>query len=322
MKSETRDVHGLKQEAIVRQRRVPILITWDVDPVRQTAYDRRHEALSMAVNLCRELDIKATFFVTARCAGDYPDDLQWMRALRQEIGCHGLTHKAEEEYNRMPEAMQRAYIEEATGILEAAVGMPVRAFRSPRVKTSATTLRLLAEYGYLVDSSVCSQRLDFVSSNLINKGWLLAPRRPYHPHYIDPFKRGNLPIWEVPISAFVVPFISGALNVFGLRFMKTVFRVLYAESRRTGKPIVYLAHPLEFISSGRRRKSRSARKQLRLAYIRTHGFMMRRVLYRMDGETWLKATRELFAYMCSFPKVTPMTISEYVNCLGDHGCSV
>lgn len=320
MKREIKDAHGLKQETVVRQKQVPILITWDIDPASQTYYDRRRQALSMALDLCEELDIKATFFVTARCAGDYLDDLRRMGAVGQEIGCHGLTHKAEEEYNRMPEAMQRAYIGEATDILEAAVGMPVRAFRSPRVKTSATTLRVLAEYGYLVDSSVCSQRLDLVSSNLINKGWLLAPRQPYHPHHTDPFKRGNLPIWEVPVSALVVPFISGALNVFGLRFMKVVFRMLYAESRHTGKPIVYLAHPLEFVSSDKRRKSRPVRKQLRLAYIRTHGFMIRRALYRMDGETWFRATRELFAYMCSFPKVVPMTISEYANYLGDLGC--
>jgi len=89
-----------------------------------------------------------------------------MQALGQEIGCHGLTHTDEEEYDRMPEEMQERYIEQATQKLEAVAGVRILAFRSPRVKTSAHTLRLLAEHGYRADSSVCSQRIDFVSSNL------------------------------------------------------------------------------------------------------------------------------------------------------------
>ena len=180
------------------------------------------------------------------------------------------------------------------------------------------TLRILAERGYLADSTVCSQRLDLVSSNLINKGWLLAPRRPYHPHHANPFKRGDLPIWEVPISALAIPFISGSLNVFGLRFMKLLFRLLYAESRYTGKPVVYLAHPPEFIRSGHR-KLHLTLKEFSPTYIRTHGFLIRRALYRMNGETWFNATRELFAYMSFFPGVTFMTSSEYINYLGHAG---
>ena len=57
---------------------------------------------------------------------------------------------------------------------------------------------------------------------------------------------GNLPILEIPVSAIAVPFISSALYVLGVGFMKMVFRALYLEARRTGKPIVYLFHPYEF----------------------------------------------------------------------------
>jgi len=303
---------------MAKRKQVPLLITWDVDPDRQATPERRQEGVSMAMDLCAKFGIRATFFITANAVHEYPDHLQRMQDLGQEIGCHGLTHTIEEEYHRMPEAMQRAYIEEATAKLEAAAGQPVRAFRSPRVKISATTLRLLSEYGYVVDSTVCSQRIDFVSSNLINKGWLVAPRRPYHPHRTNPYKRGDLSIWEVPVSAMVVPFISGSLNIFGLGFMKVFFRMLYAESRATGKPIVYLAHPLEFIDSGKRKSHfsrRKLRKRFSIAYIRAHGLLIRRMLYRMRGEAWFNATRELFAYMTSFPDVAPMTSSEYANYL-------
>jgi peptidoglycan/xylan/chitin deacetylase (PgdA/CDA1 family) len=308
---------GVEDQTKETMKQVPVLVTWDVDPDRWATFAQRQRALSRAIDLCEELDIKSTFFFTANFAFEYPGHIERMQEFGQEIGCHGLTHGDEEDYDRMPEDLQRTYIEEATRKLEAVTGMPVRAFRSPRVKTSAITLRLLAEHNYLADSSVCSQRIDFVSSNLINPGWILAPRRPYQPHYGNPFERGEIPIWEIPVSAMILPFISGSLNVFGLRFMKAFFRLLYSESRHAGKPIVYLAHPPEFVRSDGQRP-RFARKWFSPAYIRTHGFLIRRALYRMDGETWFDATRELFAYMASFPGVAFMTSSEYVSYLENY----
>ncbi|MGD8624505.1 MAG: hypothetical protein PVJ34_08215, partial [Anaerolineae bacterium] len=123
------------------------------------------------------------------------------------------------------------------------------------------------------------------------------------------FKQGELAIWEVPVSAAVIPFISAFLSVLGLAFMKGLFRLLYAESRRTGKPIVYLAHPIEFTTGW---VKPFHLKQLSPAYIRTHGLLIRKRLYRMDNETWLKATRELFAYMASSTGVAFVPIGEYV----------
>jgi len=301
----------------MKQGTVPVLITWDVDPDRWATYEHRQLAFSRALDLCEESGIRSTFFVTANFAHEYPDHVKRTQAFGHEVGCHGLTHTDEEEYDRMPEGMQRSYIEQATRALEAVVGAPILAFRSPRVKTSFHTLRLLAEYGYLADSSVCSQRIDFISSNLINPGWLVAPRRPYHPHETSPFKRGNLPIWEIPVSAMIVPFISGSLNAFGLRFMKAYFRCLYAESIYTGKPIVYLAHPTEFILSRGKVQSRLKDylfdpKLFSPRYIRTHGLLARNLLRGMDGEILFNCSGELFAYMTSFPRVACMTISEYV----------
>ena len=56
-------------------------------------------------------------------------------------------------------------------------------------------------------------------------------------------------IWEIPILALMLPFITGTLSVFGLGFMKRFFNVLYRESLRTGKPIVYLIHPTGLLAS-------------------------------------------------------------------------
>ena len=298
----------------MRHKHVPILLTWDVDPDRWTTLEKRKLALNRTMDICEAQGAKATFFITANFIHEYPEELERMQAFGHEVGCHGLTHTDEEEYNRMSEQMLREYIQEAITKIKAVVKEPLVSFRSPRVKTSATALRLLSEYGYLADSTVCSQRIDFVSSNLINPGWIFAPRTSYHPDPTNAFKRGNLPIWEVPVSAMVLPFVSNALNVLGVPSMKLLFKLLYTESKRTGKPIVYLGHPTEFIPPkvpGKRRWHRPSLEEFSPSYIRTHGFILRKLLYGMDGDTWWRASDELFAYMASFPDVKFMTTGEY-----------
>lgn len=295
---------------------MPVLITWDIDPDSWIPPDKRRQALHTAMNLCENNSVRATFFFTARGADIYPAEFEMLKSQGHEIGCHGLTHGIEENYDRMPEAMQRAYLKEATETLQTLAGEPMRAFRAPRVKTSALTLQLLPEYGYRADSSVCSQRLDLISSNLINVGWLVAPRRPYHPSARSAFKAGDVPIWEIPISASIVPFISTSLRVLGLEAMKVLFKLLYWEARRTGKPIVYLAHPTEFLQ---KKSSRKAWRQflglkyLRPSFIRAHGLRWRNLFYRIEGQNLAAHTLSLLAYAASFPDVTFMTVSDYLN---------
>ncbi len=296
---------------------VPVLITWDVDPDRWTSVERREQSLTLATDLCERFGVHATFFVTAQFAHEYQTQIDRLQGLGSEVGCHGLTHADEEDYNAMTPEMQRIYIEEATQKLQAVTGAPVTSFRSPRVKTSHHTLRLLADFGYRVDSSVCSQRIDFVSSNLINPGWIAAPRRPYHPHEKCAFKRGELSIWEVPVSAIVMPFISSFFRVSGIGLMKYFFKLLYAESQHTGKPVVYLAHPTEFIPCAKWKPERGL-KDFSLQRIRTHGFLIRNMLYKLSGEELFEATRDLFAYMASFPGVNFMSCREYVDAFDGH----
>jgi hypothetical protein len=295
---------------------VPVLITWDIDPDPWIPLDKRSQAIHTVMDICRRRDIHATFFVTAGPANELRDEIEEVRRRGHEIGCHGLTHGTEENYDQMPKEMQRSYIAEATERLEALTGDRIRVFRAPRVKVSALTLKLLTENGYLADSSVCSQRIDLVSSNLINLGWVFAPRRPYRPHSRSAFRVGCVPIWEIPVSATVAPFISTTLKVFGLRTMKALFRLLYVESRHTGKPIVYLAHHTEFLDSegdGRWRNWRQFAKpeHFRPSFIRAHGLRLRNLLYRVTGQTMIEYTRELLDYISSLPDITFMTIGEY-----------
>lgn len=301
---------------------VPVLITWDIDPDTWLPPEKRLWSLNKTIELCQSLYIRATFFFTALGAELYSSEMQKLVEQGHEVGCHGLTHEDEENYDRMPDDMQRSYLKQATEKLSSLAGLPMRAFRSPRVKTSALTMQLLADNGYLSDSSVCSQRTDIVSSNLINFGWISAPRLPYHPNVASPFRAGNIPLWEIPVSAIGLPFISSTLLALGLPFMKLLFRLLLAEARRTGKPIVYLAHPVEFRNRPSHRNRFSDYFQPRYfspEFIRTHGFRTRNWLYRMSGETLFSATQELFHYIATFPDVHFLSVSEYVMQLSNPG---
>jgi hypothetical protein len=289
---------------------VPILITWDIDPNTHFDLAQKRRTLQTALDLCGDQQIPATFFFVAREVELYPEQVTEMRKAGHEIGCHGLTHGDEEEYDRMPQKLQRSYLEQATRLLEDQAGMPITAFRGPRVKISHITLELLANYGYLADSSVCSQRLDFLSSNAVNLGWLAAPRVPYHPHRDSAFKPGDLDILEVPVSALVLPFISTTLYIMKFLFMKVMFGLLYAEARRTGKPIVYLAHPEEF---GPQSWPSFSWSDLSIERLRTHGLMIRKRLNESNPESRMSMNRTLLSHMARFPGVRFMTIRDYVQ---------
>lgn len=294
----------------MKKRPVPVLITWDVDPDRWATVEHREKALTRALDLCEEFQIRSTFFITAQYAHEYPSHIERMKRLGQEIACHGLKHTDEEDYDRMPVEMQQAYLTGATNALQQMTGLPVRSFRSPRVKTSGSTLRMLSEMGYMADSTVCSQRVDFISSNLINLGWILAPRLPYHPGEKNPYKPGTLPIWEVPVTAAVLPLISSVLKVVGVHAMKAFIWLLYQEARVTGKPVVYLSHPTEMVDvMGPKIKITLA--DFSLARIRTHGLLARNLLFRLMGDRLFIATRSIFHYLSALPGVCFMTCSEY-----------
>ena len=169
-----------------RYMQVPILITWDIDPLTRDERIRyglplREEqpyllrkSLALASDLTTELDIHSTFFVTASLAEEIEDDLKELKKKNHQIGCHGLTHGDDDNYAKLPYNEQLSRIQKATKILESFVG-EIRAFRAPGVRISATTLKILENLGYLADSSISSQRFDMASSNT-NPKLILAPR--------------------------------------------------------------------------------------------------------------------------------------------------
>ena len=285
---------------------VAVLLTGDVDYSTHHRDQDKSQAFEQMLQAGRELAGGFTFFFVAREAQQVPSYPRILREAGHEIGCHGLTHGNEEEYDSMPLGMQEEYLEKASGVLGSLGDCKIVSFRGPRVKVSGPTLKILSRMGYLTDSTVCSQRFDLISSNLVHPGWLRAPRCPYHPSADDAYGRGNLGILEVPVSALAIPFISSTLYVFGLRFMKMLFRALYSESRRTGKPVVYLFHPYEFADEIEGAKDYSRN-------LKIHGLRFRRHLYRGDSSSKLAWNLSLWRYMAGFEGVRFITMSQYAE---------
>lgn len=292
------------------KRNVSILVTWDIDPFLDVTIQDKKAALTQTRQLLTDHQIESTLFLPAKMAEALGSEIQALIQDGHEIGCHGLTHGDEEDYNRMSEDMQRAYICEATEVLREVAGRSISSFRGPRMKTSHLTQSVLAERGYTADCSVASQRIDFISSNLVNLGWIIAPRLPYRPSHRSAFRKGDQDIWVVPLSAVVVPFISSALYILKTRFMKAVFRILYMESQRTGKPIVYLIHPFEFAPSTLRHEPEGLSF---MQEIRTHGFLVRERFLEKNHCERFRMNVELFKYMKSFPNVQFRTVRQYVS---------
>lgn len=289
--------------------KVPILITCDLDPTPEITLADKQKSMETTQRLFNEYGIKSTLYIVANLANNYRSKIRELSDEGHEIGCHGLTHEEEEEYHILPEDVQRGYLKQATDIIEEVSGKPIRSFRGPRVKTSHITQKILEELHYTSDCSVCSQRIDFISSNFIKPGWIFAPRLPYHPSENNAFKKGNRRILVVPISAIILPFISGSLYIFGLGFMKMLFDILYRESRKTGKPIVYLMHPTEFATETKKIVYRKS-----VADIKARGFYFRRRLkLRKNENERLQHTKCLFDHMRKYTDIKFITVNQYVT---------
>ena len=257
---------------------ISILVTLDIH-----CYPETEKMLPIwleeTLRILENFKIKATFFFPAVVAEKFSYHIKCIIYESHEIGCHGLTHGPDEHYNLLPFEKQKTLLQEAKQRIEEALSIEVISFRSPIFKINGNTVRALEETGFRIDSSVNPQRLGILSSDIKNIGWLFAPRRPYHPSYKNPFKsnKNGSKIWEIPESAFIFPFMSNTGIVFGERFMRFFYRLLYIESCFKNSTIVYMFHP-EDIFPNREKRHYSFKWKHLFPSART-GFEVRKILY-------------------------------------------
>jgi peptidoglycan-N-acetylglucosamine deacetylase len=107
--------------------------------------------LPRILELLRDYGLKATFFVPGWTAEKYVDRIQVVLRDGHEVGHHGYLHEwIDPEF---PE-QEREALEKGLTALRTALGVRPVGYRSPAGETSQNLVALLAEYGFLYDSSL------------------------------------------------------------------------------------------------------------------------------------------------------------------------
>ena len=220
-----------------------------------------NDAMPRLLGLLAEFNAKATFFSTAIFAKNSPKTIQSIVRAGHEVACHGYDH--DDYYDALPLEKQVYFLQKSKSIIEEAANIPLVSFRAPALRINKDTMRALESAAFLFDSSVSSQRFDgpFTSGAIKKLKWLTANRKPYHPNYSSPYKKGDSSITEVPVSAMGWPFISTHLRI-APTITFAIQELLMLEADYTHKPLVFLMHPQEvlFFQKGKISNNPNARK--------------------------------------------------------------
>lgn len=218
-----------------------------LDP--DTAKEVYNVGLPRLLDVYAKHDIKCTFYFTGRMAEMVPEAVELVMEHGHDIGCHGYDHSSDHAFDLMGLEEQISEMTKAKDVLEGLAGR-IRDFRAPALRINEYTIRALEQTGFNTDSSIASQRFDgpltFGSKKKLK--WLVAPRSPYYPSYDSIVKKGESKILEIPLSAFVFPYIGTTMRVSPI-ILRSLEKLLFAESARTGKPIVFLFHPNECLDA-------------------------------------------------------------------------
>lgn len=206
------------------------------------------QGMPRLLDLYEKYNVKATFFYTGHIAKLVPDVVRMAHEAGHEIGSHGMSHKVQDAFDLLTLEKQKEHLSASKKIMEDIIGEPILSFRAPAARVNQNTVEALLETGFRIDSSVSSQRLDmfFSFGSLKKLNWLTAPRLPYFTDSKNIFKKGSSDLFEIPITAFGLPYIGTFMRISPL--LNRINRhILHNETKLNNRPFVFLTHPNEFI---------------------------------------------------------------------------
>lgn len=213
--------------------------------------DTRASGLVHEVALPRFLELFARWKVPATlfAIGEDLVDASAQRALSEahrmgaEIGSHSQSH----DYAlALQEPAQIAWdLERADDAISQTCGVRPVGFRAPGYTLTAPLYRALCDRGYVYDSSafpavpyyalkaVVRGALSLLrrpsGSVLDSPRVLLAPREPYAPDVSSPYRRGDGPVLELPVTTAPfsrIPFIGTLVTMFPTALVRPLYRTL------------------------------------------------------------------------------------------------
>lgn len=188
-----------------------------------------HRCIPRFLDIFERRGLRATFFLVASdidpdidpAIGRAASETEHTRAIVRtmverghEIGNHSYSHPY--ELARLPASRVADEIGRAHELLQAIAGGPITGFRAPGYDLSATMLDELVRLGYHYDSSIFPAPGYYAAKAVVMAGLalvgrpsgavmtnpraLLAPTDPYRPDARAPWRRGQAPVVELPVS--------------------------------------------------------------------------------------------------------------------------
>lgn len=278
----------------------------------ETARNVLNQGMPRLLDIYAKNSIHSTFFFTGYIAKKFPELVKMIQPAGHEVACHGFTHEITRAFDLLTYEEQVEHLSKSKKILEDISGQEVIAFRAPALRVNRFTPVALNEAGFRIDSSVASQRFDmFLSFGGVEKlKRLTAPRRPYKTDPQNLYKRGVGPVVEVPLTAFLFPYVGTTLRIFP-RLTRFQRMLCHLESSVTGKPVVFDIHPNEFLDEGTGGRIISRRSQGFLAYLLKDLLRSKLKVRNLGAKAIPLYTAELEFYVRK--RYQFLTIAQYVS---------
>ena len=174
-------------------------------------------ALPRLGDLFAKHGVAATLFVVGRDLEADPEGARMVADLAKaghEIASHSYSHPY--DLVRLPREQMAAELDRAHAAIATATGQAPVGFRAPGYEISAELIELLCARGYRYDSSVFPAIPYYLakaavmaalrvtgrkSGSILGSARVLgAPCVPYRPAAAGPYRRGDLPILELPVT--------------------------------------------------------------------------------------------------------------------------
>ncbi|MCB2102357.1 MAG: polysaccharide deacetylase, partial [Rhodobacterales bacterium] len=176
------------------------------------------------LELLREEDLPATFFVPGWVAENRTRRVEAIVAAGHEVAHHGYLHLWIDPDNPDGEVEE---LERGLEALKRCVGVVPRGYRSPAGETSANILRLLAERDFLYDSSLMDDVFPY--RHVLADGRPGPVELPWH--------------WSLDDAPFVLFAIKSPRPIFTNEHILSIWKKEFAEIHRWGGLFDLVMHP-------------------------------------------------------------------------------